>query len=146
VESGALKAVGVLFHSASTNRYLYLLRSEGRNPQTWGLPGGKVEPGESLLCAIQRECMEELGHMPGYSKLIPVEQFTSPDGNFVYHTFVCSIPREFIPSLNHEHQGYAWIANDVWPRPMHPGLWNTVNLEAFKKKIAAMSDCMAAID
>lgn len=138
MEPSSLKAVGVLFYSKSTNRYLYLLRSQGRKPQNWGLPGGKVEPGENLLNAICRECCEELGMMPSYDKLIPIEQFTSPDETFIYHTFVCALDREFVPSLNHEHQGYAWIKDDVWPRPMHPGLWNTVNLEIFKKKIAAM--------
>jgi hypothetical protein len=45
------------------------------------------------------------------------------------------VGEEFQPSLNHEHLGYAWIALGTWPRPMHPGLWNTVNIEAIQHKI-----------
>jgi 8-oxo-dGTP pyrophosphatase MutT (NUDIX family) len=60
-----VKAVGVWFRSVATSRYLYLLRNDAKNPSTWGLPGGKVEPGETLLGAMERECIEELGHMPG---------------------------------------------------------------------------------
>ena len=55
-----------------------------------------------------------------------------------YHTFFCSIAQEFIPVLNDEHLGYAWIASGVWPKPMHPGLWSTVNFDAVKYKIETM--------
>ena len=90
---------------------------------------------ESLLAAMQRECAEEIGVFPEYIRLIPLEQFTSADGAFHYHTFFCSVAEEFRPDLNHEHLGYAWIDSGTWPRPMHPGLWNTVNFEAVQDKI-----------
>jgi len=45
------------------------------------------------------------------------------------------IQSEFTPRLNHEHLGYAWIDTGTFPRPMHPGLWNTVNIDAVQKKI-----------
>ena len=56
-----MKAVGVWFRSSATGRYLYLLRNDTRHPGSWGLPGGKVETGETLLGAMERECIEELG-------------------------------------------------------------------------------------
>jgi 8-oxo-dGTP pyrophosphatase MutT (NUDIX family) len=102
------------------------------------LPGGKIEPGETLIDAIERECREEMGSMPDYIKLMPIEKFTSADGKFVYHTFFCSIKSEFVPVLNDEHIGWAWISAGNWPRPMHPGLWSTVNFEAVKDKAVAM--------
>lgn len=130
-----MNAVGVWFYSLDTHRYLYLLRNDIKNPNTWGLPGGKVDAGETLLEAIDRECREELGSMPDYIRLVPLEQFTSPDAGFVYHTFFCCVANEFKPTLNHEHLGYAWIDGSTWPKPMHPGLWNTVNFEVVKNKI-----------
>jgi 8-oxo-dGTP pyrophosphatase MutT (NUDIX family) len=128
-------AVGVWFYSIATDRYLYLMRNDPRHPGTWGLPGGKVESGESLLAAMQRECEEELGEFPNYIKIVPLEKFTSADDQFAYHTFFCCVAAEFQPTLNAEHLGYAWINSMSWPRPMHPGLWNTVNLEEIKNKI-----------
>lgn len=130
-----MKAVGVWFRAKSTGRYLYLLRNDHKNPGAWGLPGGKVEAGETLLGSMERECIEELGSFPVYERLIPLEKFTSADGAFEYHTWVCVVADEFTPVLNHEHLGWAWIDAGTWPRPMHPGLWSTVNIEAVQNKI-----------
>lgn len=135
METGALKAVGVWFRSLDTGRYLYLLRNDAKHPGAWGLPGGKLEGTETLLGGMERECIEELGSFPTYLRLIPLEKFTAPDGVFEYHTWVCVIQSEFTPRLNHEHLGYAWIDAGTFPRPMHPGLWNTVNIDAVQKKI-----------
>ncbi len=135
-----MMAVGVWFYSLATDRYLYLLRQDTKNPGTWGLPGGKIEPGESLLSAMQRECEEEIGDFPEYIRLVPLEQFTSPDDRFIYHTFFCCVEKEFQPRLNHEHSGYAWINSLTWPRNMHPGLWNTVNLGEIREKITAIKN------
>jgi 8-oxo-dGTP pyrophosphatase MutT (NUDIX family) len=56
----------VWFRSADTGRYLYLLRNDAKHPGSWGLPGGKVESGETLLGGMERECVEELGSFPDY--------------------------------------------------------------------------------
>ena len=136
MEHRVIRAVGVWFYAAATNCYLYLLRNDHKHPGSWGLPGGKIEPGESLLSGLERECREELGTMPNDSQVIPIEKFTNPDSNFEYHTFWCRIEKEFVPVLNHEHIGYAWVKSGAWPRPLHPGLWNTVNIDAVQQKIA----------
>jgi 8-oxo-dGTP pyrophosphatase MutT (NUDIX family) len=138
METGIVKAVGVCFYCVRTRCYLYLLRNDSKYPDTWGLAGGKVEPTETLISAVERECAEELGSMPDYQQLIPIEKFTSSDGGFEYHTFWCRVDHEFIPELNYEHVGYAWIKSGRWPRPLHPGLWNTVNLDAIQKKITSL--------
>ena len=138
LEHCALKAVGVWFRSGTTGRYLYLLRNDDRHPGAWGLPGGKVETGETLLGAMERECIEELGFFPDYTRLVPLEKFTSADGQFEYNTWVCVVTDEFVPVLNYEHLGYAWIDPGQWPRPMHPGLWSTMNIEAVQDKIALL--------
>jgi len=140
MEFGIVNAVGVWFYSAATKRYLYLMRRDHKHPNCWGLPGGKVDAGESLLQAICRECIEELGFMPNYARLVPIEQFTSGDKTFVYHTFFCLVDQEFQPELNREHRGYAWIDSDIWPKPMHPGLWNTVNFQVVQSKINLLKD------
>ena len=140
MELGSVAAVGAWFYSLATDRYLYLMRNDTRHPGSWSLPGGKVDAGETLLEAIQRECEEEIGSWPESIKLVPLEHFTSADGRFQYHTFLCLVSNEFLPQLNHEHVGYAWLDRNIWPRPMHPGLWNTVNLESIRAKIETVID------
>ena len=135
-------AVGVWFYSIATQRYLYLLRNDVKNPGTWGLPGGKAETGESLLTAIQRECGEELGSMPEYIRMVPLEKFTSTDNVSCYHTFFCCVAEECQPVLNYEHLGYAWIDSVTCPRPMHPGLWNTINFDAVKSKVETIKSTL----
>ena len=134
--STIVAAVGIWFYSQSTNRYLYLMRNDPKHPDSFGLPGGKIEPGESIMAAMVRECEEELGSMPDYVKLMPLEKFTSADGGFEYNTFFCITETEFTPVLNDEHLGYAWIDSGTWPKPLHPGLWSTINFEAVRDKIS----------
>lgn len=138
MESSSVNAVGVCFYSLATQRYLYLLRNDPRHPGTWGLPGGKVDNSETLIQTIERECLEEMGFLPKYTRLVPLEKFTSADTKFVYHTFFCSVEQEFIPFLNDEHSGWAWVKSGIWPKPMHPGLWSTINFDAVQEKIIAM--------
>lgn len=128
-----INGVGVLFSTQDTNRNLYLLRNQ--REQVWGLPGGKVERGETLREALERECREEIGYWPEDAKLYPIECFTSNDGKFSYHTFYCAIEGEFIPRLNSEHIAYAWCDCDVTPQPLHQGLYNTLNHDIIRQKI-----------
>jgi 8-oxo-dGTP pyrophosphatase MutT (NUDIX family) len=138
MDSSIVTAVGVWFYSVSTHRYLYLMRNDPKHPNTWGLPGGRVESGETLIAAMTRECEEELGAMPEYLRLVPIEKFTTSDAGFAYHTFFCSVVDEFCPKLNDEHVGWAWLDSGTWPKPMHPGLWSTVNFEAVRDKIVTV--------
>ena len=142
MDTGIVTAVGVWFYSRSTKRYLYLLRNDPKNPECWSLPGGKSEPAESLFDTLERECTEELGTMPSYLKLMPIEKFTTADGKFEYNTFVAVVDIEFIPVLNHEHFGYAWIDASVIPKPLHKGLWSTVNFEAVQNKILVIESSL----
>ena len=138
MESSIVNAVGVWFYSTSTRRYLFLLRNDARHGQCWGLAGGKCEPGETLLTTIHRECKEELGLDFVNAKFLPIEKFTSADSRFAYHTFFCQVDREFVPDINHEHFGYAWLDAGIWPAPMHPGLWSSVNFDEVRTKMSRL--------
>ena len=137
----AKNSVGVLFCAQDTNRHLFLLRNN-KSSSEWGLPGGKVEFGETLKVALQRECNEEIKFWPEHAKLFPIEQFNSNDANFTYHTFYCIIASEFIPVLNHEHIGWAWIDSSTYPKPLHRGLFNTLNYNIIQQKIQIIHDAV----
>ena len=124
---------GVFFYAIDTQRFLYLLRNDTKNSGNWGIPGGKIEHGETLLEGVKRECIEEIGYFPDTAKLIPIQKFVN--NQFVYHTFFCKIDKEFIPTLNDEHCGYCWLDTIHYPKPMHPGLFNTVNFDVVQDKL-----------
>lgn len=134
-------SVGLIFCAQNTNSHLFLLRN-GKQAYEWGLPGGKVERGETLRTALERECREEINYWPINLKLFPIEQFTSTDAHFIYHTFYCLIDQEFIPQLNHEHIGYCWVNNKTYPKPLHRGLFNTLNYDIIQQKIQIIHEAI----
>jgi 8-oxo-dGTP pyrophosphatase MutT (NUDIX family) len=114
------------------------MRSNVKHQGMWSLPGGKIESGETIFQAIERECQEEMGGYPNTINLVPIEKFTTLDNKFTYHTFFASVQDEFIPRLNDEHCGWAWIQSGQMPRPLHPGLWGTVQISAVQDKIVSL--------
>lgn len=130
------QSAGIFFYSKKTQRYLFLLRNEPRNP-TWSIPGGKINKNETLLAGLKRECLEEMNFWSNDLKLVPIQKFVN--NTFAYHTFFCSIDEEFTPTLNHEHIGYAWVGNDMYPKPLHPGLYSTINMETVTEKMKTLT-------
>ena len=130
-----ISSAGVLFYSLSTRRYLFLLRNRGSYAGTWGLPGGKIEKDESVIDGLTREIDEEMGSVPPFTKVIPIETFTSDNLRFIYHTFLITVQDEFIPVLNGEHRGYCWVAVSDHPRPLHPGVWKTFKFAVIQEKL-----------
>ena len=130
------QAAGVFFYSKSTKRYLYLLRADQRSP-TWSIPGGGIEKDEALFEGIVRECIEEMDFDISNLKLIPIQKFVN--NAFTYHTFFCEVEEEFTPTLNNEHMGYAWVEEGYYPKPLHPGLFSTVNIDIVIEKLNSLT-------
>ena len=104
---------GCLFMAQSTRRFLLAHRSLAVNePNTWGIWGGAIEYGENPEEAAWREAMEESGY-EGPVNLIRLKPYKN--GDFTYHNFLAIVPREFIPELQWETQGYEWIEYGDWP-------------------------------
>jgi 8-oxo-dGTP pyrophosphatase MutT (NUDIX family) len=127
---------GGLFLAKDTGRFLLLMRGQGKTAGTWGLAGGKLELGDlTPYDALTREISEEVGKTPTIKKVIPLELFTSNDQHFQYNTYVLVIDKEFVPTLNDEHTGYAWCSYEYWPKPLHQGVKNTFNNKTIKTKL-----------
>lgn len=132
------EGVGALVYARSTNRYLFLLRNKSKHSGSWGIVGGKVDPGETVIQALVREIVEEIGQDFADRKFIPLETFTADNKKFVYYTFLVTVEEEFVPVLNNEHRGYCWVELQDHPKPLHPGLWRSFNFDIVKKKIKTL--------
>ena len=125
------------------DQILLLHRSpHASNPGAWDLPGGHVEPGETLPRAARREVREETGFDVRIGPLFHAEVFGSfskrgkirPTVGVYFH---CSGSVRRAPSLDlGEHTEYAWVrASDLEEYPMVPYLARTV-VAAFESKDA----------
>jgi ADP-ribose pyrophosphatase YjhB (NUDIX family) len=137
-----IKASGALFLSIKTKRFLFLMRADDTYTNTWATVGGRAELGETVIESLSREIQEEIGFLPIVRKTIPVDLFISNDEKFEFHTFICLVDNEFIPRLNQEHKGYAWSGIDSYPKPLHPALFNALQLPELKHKIENVLDLL----
>jgi 8-oxo-dGTP pyrophosphatase MutT (NUDIX family) len=132
---------GGIFLAKDTRRFLFLLRTQGKTAGTWGLVGGKKEPSDNTAYdALTREILEEVGKTPAIKKIIPLELFVSNDQHFQYNTYVLLVDREFTPTLNEEHSGYAWCDYENYPRPLHQGVKNSFTNKIIRAKLELLLD------
>ena len=87
-----LSVSAVVWREAGARHLLLMQRSDNG---CWGLPGGYVEPGESVVDATKREVLEETGYEVEVGRLIgvysdPARQVVEyPDGRRVQAVNLC---------------------------------------------------------
>jgi 8-oxo-dGTP pyrophosphatase MutT (NUDIX family) len=85
-----------------------------------------IEGKETPYECLQRELSEEIGFVPELKKLNPLDVYQSKDKNFIYYSFCYVVDTEFLPILNDESCGYAWVNIGQWPKPLHDGARSTL--------------------
>lgn len=136
---------GALFYTLDTNHFLFLHRTKGKQNNLWGLVGGTNEGAETPWESLQREITEEIGPVE-IKKTIPLETFISNDSKFQFHTYLCVVGKEFLPKLNSEHDGFAWVSFGNWPKPLHHGLRNTLTNKTNQTKLETVFKLIDLLD
>lgn len=122
VEPGQRKmvdvAVGVLLRA--DGRFLLTSRPDGKvYAGYWEFPGGKLEVGESVEAALQRELHEELGITIASANLWKTEVVDYPHALVRLH--FCKV-ENWVGNLQmREAQSFSWESLPVHVQPVLPG-------------------------
>jgi len=114
--------------TAPGRRELLLMRRSDNGH--WGLPGGYVEPGESVSEAVAREVLEETGVAIRPGRLVgvysdPARQVVEyPDGRRVQAVNLCfealPVGEPGRPTTPHETLATGYFPHDALPEPFVP--------------------------
>lgn len=133
------QGAGCLFLATEDDKFLLIKRSNYDTfPNTWALPGGMVETGETPIEACIRECMEEIGRDIGESSLHLIHKTDYHAPRFSFYTFATVVSKEFSPRLNYESSEYIWCTIDDLPSPLHPGVAALFANDSAAKKLAQL--------
>ncbi len=64
-----------------------LKTEDGGSADYWCIPGGGVDPNESILAALHREMIEETGVTPEVGRLLYIQQYANSDREFLEFFF-----------------------------------------------------------
>lgn len=93
---------------------ILLLHRQDYKPEggLWGLPAGKIDPGEDMMTAMIREVSEETGYKVTTADLVYLQQVyvQYSSYHFIYHMFKAAVP-VITPVLlsETEHKAFRWL-------------------------------------
>lgn len=95
-------------------KILLLLRQDNKSQgNTWGIPGGKLEKGETPINAAIRETFEETGFNISTFTYLGSVYIKYPDIDYIYHMvmfkFINNINPNIIKINPIEHKTFCWV-------------------------------------
>lgn len=103
-------------------------------PLKWEFPGGKIEPGESMIDCLQRELSEELDVCVEVGKSLPPTTHHYPTFTVTLYPFICAIQSGEITL--HEHAAITWLP----PQELHTLDWAEADIPVIE---AYLAECEA---
>jgi 8-oxo-dGTP diphosphatase len=96
----------------------YLL-ARRRDIGWWNLPGGGLEPGETVEQGVAREVREEVGVEIRIVRLVGV--YSKPQKREVVLTFLCALAdNQATPTISDEVSDVGWFSSDALPNDTLP--------------------------
>jgi 8-oxo-dGTP diphosphatase len=91
-----------------------LLIERGRPPGVglWSVPGGKVEPGESLAAAVVREVAEETGVAVEVGPLVEVVERIGAEHHYVILDYLAHARAPTVPRAGDDARAARFVAAD----------------------------------
>lgn len=105
-------AVTALVKNQAGTKVLIVKRNKDEiaYPGKWAFPGGKLERGETIMQALKREVLEEVGlEIEDWKKFVKDYTFIRPDDhNVVGVTFLVKAKHNKV-KLDSDFDDYAWV-------------------------------------
>jgi ADP-ribose pyrophosphatase YjhB (NUDIX family) len=105
------------------DRLLLVRRGTDPGRGRWSVPGGRVEAGESLAEAVERELAEETGVVARCGPLLGVAERRDGDSHFVILDYLVEVAEAVPPVAGTDADEAAWVPlAEVAERPLVSGL------------------------
>jgi len=120
-------AVGAV--AVHADRLLCIRRGHGPGAGRWSVPGGRVEPGETLREAVVRELAEETGYEGVVDRFLGYVERIG-DAPAPYHSVILDFAVTVLdpgrpPVAGDDAAEAAWVAfGDLGDLPLVTGLWD----------------------
>ena len=122
MESKQPIGVGIVVLNRQKTHILWGKRKNSYKSGTFGMPGGRVEIGESLIKCCQRELLEETGIKSSNFLFLGIVRDFQKEYDFIHLIFLC-VEYQGTPKLLEPEkcEDWFWFPINKSPQPILPG-------------------------